>query len=248
MSSLHSSGRRLAWALLAATIGLMIAITPTFAGEISDANEAVEKIVIRVNDDPERDPELSVGGETIEIQEGDEVTFRIAINEDQTVEGRDNVAEVKDVFKTNQFEFVSAVGEFGATCTDPDTTVPEETSVTCMVNLDPVDGNAALRIRLRALDFASEGEGCPVATNVVSTIEPSGGDQAQVLICPAEEAAPAPTPAPGAPTPAPTAQALPNTATPSESEPAAPAALALLTLMSLAVTGRAFRGRGVRRS
>ncbi len=243
MSKLHSSVRRLAWALLAATTGLMLAVTPTFAGEINDENEAVEKIVIRVNDEPELDPELSVGGETIEVQEGDEVTFRIAINEDQTIEGRDNVAEVKDVFKTNRFEFVSAVGEFGATCTDPDTSVPEDTSVTCMVNLDPVDGNAALRIRLRALDFAGEGEGCPVATNVVSTIEPSGGDQAQVLICPAEEPTPAPTPAPAAPTPAPTAQALPDTATRSESEPAAPAALAVLALMGLAVTGRAITRR-----
>lgn len=243
MSLLHSSGRRLAWAVFAATIGLMIAITPAFAGEISDENEAVEKIVIRVNDDPERDPELSVGGETIEIEEGDEVTFRIAINEDQTLEGRDNVAEVKDVFKTNRFEFVSAVGEFGATCTDPDTSVPEETSVTCMVNLDPVDGNAALRIRLRALDFASEGEGCPVATNVVSTIEPSGGDQAQVRICPAEGAAPAP----GAPTPAQTAQTLPNTATASESEPANPAALAVLALMSLALMSLALTGGAIAR-
>ena len=231
--------RRVAGPVLAATAALMLVVAPTVAGEITDENEAVEKIVIRVNDDPELDPELSVGGETIEIQEGDEVTFRIALNEDQTVAGRDNVVEVKDVFKTNRFEFVSAVGEFGATCTDPDASVPEDTSVTCMVNLDPVDGNAALRIRLRALEFASEGEGCPVATNVVSTVEPSGGDQAQVRICPADEPAPAPTatqvptPAPVAPAPAPTGQALPDTAIPGQVSPTA--ALALLALAFISV-------------
>lgn len=225
--------------MLAAIAALMLAVAPAVAGEITDENEAVEKIVIRINDDPERDPELSVGGETIEIQEGDEVTFRIAINEDQTAAGRDNVAEVKDVFKTNRFEFISAVGEFGATCTDPDASVPDDTSVTCMVNLDPVDGNAALRIRLRALDFAGEGEGCPVATNVVSTVEPSGGDQAQVRICPADEATPAPTPAPtpaAAPTPAPTAGLLPDTATPSETSSVAAPNLVLLALVGLAIT------------
>ena len=224
--------------LLAATAATLIAVTPALGGEISDENEAVEKIVIRVNDEPEFDPELSVGGEMIEIQEGDEVTFRIAINEDQTVAGRDNVAEVKDVFKTNRFEFVSAVGEFGATCTDPDTSVPEDTSVTCMVNLDAVDGNAALRIRLRALDFAGEGQGCPVATNVVSTVEPSGGDQAQVRICPADEE---PAPAAPAPTTAPTAQALPNTATPSEPVRIAP------TLMVLVVIGGAVASLAITR-
>ena len=234
---------RLARPLLVATAALLLVAAPVMGGEITDENEAVEKIVIRVNDDPELDPELSVGGETIEIQEGDEVTFRIAINEDQTVEGRDNVAEVKDVFKTNRFEFISAVGEFGATCTDPDASVPEDTSVTCMVNLDPVDGNAALRIRLRALDFAGEGEGCPVATNVVSTIEPSGGDQAQVRICPAEEPTPAPTPTqPAPPTPAPTAQALPDTATPSEPEP-----IAAATLLVLALLGGALATLGIAR-
>ena len=233
MSKQRPAGR-LAGAVVAATAALMLAVSPTHAGEITDENEAVEKIVIRVNDDPELDPELSVGGETIEIQEGDEVTFRIAINEDQTVAGRDNVAEVKDVFKTNRFEFVSAVGEFGATCTDPDTSVPEDTSVTCMVNLDPVDGNAALRIRLRALDFAGEGEGCPVATNVVSTVEPSGGDQAQVRICPADGAtpAPAPTPAAPAPTPAPE-QALPDTAITSAVESAAVATLLAFALLAV---------------
>ncbi|MDQ3690615.1 MAG: hypothetical protein M3406_11400 [Chloroflexota bacterium] len=224
---------------MTATAGVMLAVTPAFAGEITDENEAVEKIVIRVNDDPELDPELSVGGETIEIQSGDEVTFRIALNEDQTVAGRDNVVEVKDVFKTNRFEFVSAVGEFGATCTDPDASVPEDTSVTCMVNLDPADGNASLRIRLRALEFASEGEGCPVATNVVSTVEPSGGDQAQVRICAADEPTPSPTPsptpAPVAPTPAPTAQALPDTATPSDLREA----VATATLVVLALIGAA---------
>lgn len=172
--------------LLVAGIASLALATPVVGGEISDENDAVEKIVIRVNDDPERDPELSVGGETIRIHEGDEVTFRIAINEDQTLEGRDDVAIVKDVYKANRFEFVSVVGEFGAECT-PETPEADDMSVTCEVNLDPEDGNAALRIRLRALDV--EGEGCVVATNVVSTVEPSGGDQAQVEICPAEEPA-----------------------------------------------------------
>ena len=238
MSNQHSAMSRLARPVAAAAAALMLAVTPAFAGEITDENEAVEKIVIRVNDDPELDPELSVGGETIEIQEGDEVTFRIAINEDQTVAGRDNVAEVKDVFKTNRFEFVSAVGEFGATCTDPDASVPDDTSVTCMVNLDPVDGNAALRIRLRALEFAGEGEGCPVATNVVSTVEPSGGDQAQVRICPADEPTPAPTPTPAppaptvAPTPAPD-QMLPDTGITSPAEPGAVATLLALALLAV---------------
>jgi hypothetical protein len=239
VSNQRSAVRRLARPLVAATAVLMIAVTPAFAGEISDENEAVEKIVIRVNDDPEFDPELSVGGDTIEIQQGDEVTFRIALNEDQTVAGRDNVAEVKDVFKTNRFEFVSAVGEFGATCTDPDASVPEDTSVTCMVNLDPVDGNAALRIRLRALDFAGEGEGCPVATNVVSTIEPSGGDQAQVRICPADE----PAPAPPAPTPAPTAQALPDTATPSEPDSRTTATVIVVALIGVTIANVAITRR-----
>ena len=231
MSDQRPAIHRLARAVVVATAALMLAVTPAFAGEINDENEAVEKIVIRVNDDPEFDPELSVGGETIEIQEGDEVTFRIAINEDQTIEGRDNVAEVKDVFKTNRFEFVSAVGEFGATCTDPDTSVPEDTSVTCMVNLDPVDGNAALRIRLRALDFASEGEGCPVATNVVSTIEPSGGDQAQVRICAADDA----TPTSAAPTPTPAGQTLPDTAGTSPTASGAGASLVILTVAGAAM-------------
>ena len=243
--------RRLAPPLVAATAALMLAVTPALGGEITDENEAVEKIVIRVNDEPERDPELSVGGETIEIQEGDEVTFRIAINEDQTAAGRDNVAEVKDVFKTNRFEFVSAVGEFGATCTDPDTSVPEDTSVTCMVNLDPVDGNAALRVRLRALNFAGEGQGCPVATNVASTVEPSGGDQAQVRICPADEAAPAPVaPSPAAPAPAPPGQALPDTATlsePASDGPATVVGTALTGLLIAAAIGRSRLSRSAER-
>ncbi len=234
---------QLAGAALAATAALMLVVAPVLAGEINDENEAVEKIVIGVNDEPEFDPELSVGGETIEIHEGDEVTFRIALNEDQTAAGRDNVAEVKDVFKTNRFEFISAVGEFGATCTDPDASVPEDTSVTCLVNLDPLDGNAALRIRLRALDFASEGEGCPVATNVVSTVEPSGGDQAQVRICPADEPTPAPTPTPAAPTPAPTAQALPDTATPVQGSPGATAALLAVAVLGVGIGGVAVTRR-----
>lgn len=237
MSKQRPAVRRLVRPLVAATAALMLAVTPVFAGEIDDENEAVEKIVIRVNDDPERDPELSVGGEVIEIEEGDEVTFRIAINEDQTLEGRDNVALVKDVFKANRFEFVSAVGEFGAVCT-PEVVEEDDTSVTCEVNLDPETGNAALRIRLRALDFAGEGEGCAVATNVASTVEPSGGDQAQVRICPADEPTPAPTPtptpAPAAPTPAPTAQALPDAAmSPEMGSGAATATLVLLALIGV---------------
>jgi len=191
---------------------LLTTIGPVAAGEINDSNEAVEKIVIRVNDDPEFDPELSVGGETITAYEGDVVTFRIAINEDQTAVGRDNFANVKDVYKRNRFQFVSAVGEFtGTTCTNPNETDPADTSVSCVVALDPVDGNAALRISLRVLDIGgetSDPRGCVIATNVVSTVEPSGGDQAQITLCPA---ALRPTPAP-TPTPAPAGGQLPNTA------------------------------------
>ena len=237
MYSVPRSALRAARPLLVAVAGLALVVSPVLAGEITDENEAVEKIVISVNDDPERDPELSVGGETIEIQEGDEVTFRIALNEDQTAAGRDNVAEVKDVYKANRFEFVSVVGEFGADCTDPDATDPVDTSVTCMVNLDPVDGNAALRIRLRALDIGGEAtdpNGCVMTTNVVSTVEPSGGDQAQVKICPADAEA-----APAAPTPTPAVEVLPDAAIP---VPGQPGAIALAIVALAGVVGLGFLG------
>ena len=223
------NGTRVRRAPGAATVGaalltVMFAAT-AFAGEINDSNEAIEKIVIQVNDEPERDPELSVGGESVTVYEGDLVTFRIALNDDQTRENFDAKAQLRDVYKRARFEFVSIRSELGHTCTDPNESDPVDTSVECEITLGE-DGNAAVRITLRALDIGgdeTDPNGCVITTNTANSVHPSGGDQAQVTICPAEQRPASPTPSPSVmPTTAPSAPAateagagggaLPNTA------------------------------------
>lgn len=207
-------------AAVSSLIAALLLATPVLGGEITDENERIEKIVIRVNNEPERDPELSVGGESVTVYEGDLVTFRIALNDDQTRPNFDRIARMKDVYKTARFRFVSITSSFGQTCNEPNATEPPDTSLECQVTLDE-QGNTAVRITLRAIDVGGEAtdpQGCIETTNVVNSVHPSGGDQAQVTICPAELRPPgASTPPPdaGPTSPSPTAAGggLPNTTT-----------------------------------
>ena len=265
MSSLRfqsPGGRRAGFGVLTVASLLLglLAVAPVFAGEINDSNERIEKIVIAVNGDPERDPELSVGGETITVYEGDYVTFRIALNDDQDRPNFDRTARVKDVYKKARFEFVAIRSEFGHTCTDPDLADPADGSVECDVTLDE-NGNAAVRITLRALDIGgaqTDPNGCVKTTNNVNSVHPSGGDQAQVEICPASQrpegaSTPPPTwpppqaggasPTTAAPTGGPAAGALPDAATGGQLPALAVLLAAALVLASgVALVTPRFRG------
>ncbi len=74
----HRVGR----ALVAMTTLTLLTATAALAGEITDENEELEKIVWAVDAESTRDPELSVGGEKVQVEPGDLITFRIGINED----------------------------------------------------------------------------------------------------------------------------------------------------------------------
>jgi hypothetical protein len=240
----------LAWSAIGATTVL--------AGEIKDDNEELEKIVWAVDGQSTRDPELSVGGEKVQVEPGDLITFRIAINEDAVEEDDDGVALIDDVFKKADLEYVSGDAEFDPEdCDTPaESSAPADNKVTCRVMLGP-DGNARLYLTFRVLPPSGNPQACVPGTNVVNTDGASsaaeGGDQAQYEICPEGSlagtaagggAAAAAAGAGGADTAAGTAGggggALPNTAMQHEG-PAG--TLALMTLIGAVMVHAAINAR-----
>lgn len=217
--------RRLAPTLIAAAFAMAVA-APALAGEIKDENEELEKIVWAVDAESERDPELSVGGERVQVEPGDLITFRIGINEDDVVEGEDGIAVIDDVYKKADLEYVSSDAEFDPEDCDPpaEASDPAENKVTCRVTLGP-DGNARLYLTFRVLPPNGNPQACVPGTNVVNTDGASsaaeGGDQAQYEICPegtlAGTGSATPTPSlPANDTDAGGEGALPDTATSAE--------------------------------
>ena len=203
--------RGLAAAFATALALSAIGATTVFAGEIKDDNEELEKLVWEVNGIPTRDPELSVGGEKVQVEPGDLITFRIAINEDAVQEDDDGIALVDDVYKKADLEYVSGDAEFDPEDCDPpaEASAPADNKVTCRVWLGS-DGNARLYLTFRVLAPNGNPQGCVPGTNVVNTDGASsaaeGGDQAQYEICPEGSVAGAVAAAGGF------AGALPNTA------------------------------------
>ena len=184
------AGRRRLGATVAAVLAWsVIGATTVLAGEITDENEELEKIVWAVNAESTRDPELSVGGEKVQVEPGDLITFRIAINEDAVEEEDDGVAVIDDVFKKADLEYVSSDAEFDPEdCDTPaESSAPADNKVTCRVTLGP-DGNARLYLTFRVLAPSGNPQACVPGTNVVNTDGASsaaeGGDQAQYEICP----------------------------------------------------------------
>jgi len=233
----------------------LLATTPALAGEITDDNEELEKIVWAVNAQSARDPELSVGGEKVQVEPGDLITFRIAINEDAVEEDDDGTALVEDVFKKADLEFVSGDAEFDPEDCDPpaEASAPADNKVVCRVTLGP-DGNARLYLTFRVLAPSGNPQACVPGTNVVNTDGASsaaeGGDQAQYEICP--EGSLAGTLAGGGGTNATGtdasgaggaggAGALPNTAMAPVAEVAA--TMPALLLLAAAITGHAVARR-----
>lgn len=167
----------------------LIGATAVLAGEITDSNEELEKVVWAVDAQSVRDPELSVGGETVQVEPGDLITFRIGINEDAVEEDADGIAVVEDVFKKADLEYVSGDAEFDPEDCDPpaETSAPADNKVACRVSLGP-DGNARLYLTFRVLAPSGNPQACVPGTNVVNTDAASsaaeGADQAQYEICP----------------------------------------------------------------
>ncbi len=184
-----AGGRTLGAAVAAMLAWSVIGATTVLAGEIKDDNEELEKIVWAVDGQSTRDPELSVGGEKVQVEPGDLITFRIAINEDAVEEDDDGVAVIDDVFKKADLEWVSGDAEFDPEdCDSPaESSAPADNKVTCTVTLGP-DGNARLYLTFRVLPPSGNPQACVPGTNVVNTDGASsaaeGGDQAQYEICP----------------------------------------------------------------
>ena len=180
---------RLAAACISAGAISVVGATAAFAGEIKDSNEELEKIVWAVDGESERDPELSVGGEKVQVEPGDLITFRIGINEDAVEEDDDGIAVIDDVFKKADLEYVGGDAEFDPEDCDPpaESSAPADNKVTCRVTLGP-DGNARLYLTFRVLPPSGNPQACVPGTNVVNTDGGSsaaeGGDQAQYEICP----------------------------------------------------------------
>src|SRR5687768_712942 len=153
--------RRLGRALVAMTTLTLLTATTALAGEISDENEELEKIVWAVDAESTRDPELSVGGEKVQVEPGDLITFRIAINEDAVEEDNDGVAVIDDVFKKADLEYVSGDAEFDPEdCDTPaQSSAPADNKVTCRVTLGP-DGNARLYLTFRVLPPSGNPQAC----------------------------------------------------------------------------------------
>lgn len=185
----RSHPRVLAAAFGSAVLLAGLSAATALAGEITDENEELEKIVWSVDAQSVRDPELSVGGEKVQVEPGDLITFRVAINEDVVEEDEDGIALVEDVFKKADLEFVSADAEYDPEDCDPPAvaTAPADNKVVCRVTLGP-DGNARLYLTFRVLPPSGNPQACVPGTNVVNTDGASsaaeGGDQAQYEICP----------------------------------------------------------------
>lgn len=214
--------------LAAAAAATLLVTTPVLAGEITDENEELEKINWAVDAQSARDPDLSVGGETVQVEPGDLITFRIAINEDDVEEDDDGVAQIDDVFKKADLEYVSSDAEFDPEDCDPPEVAsdPANNVVSCRITLGP-DGNARLYLTFRVLPPPGNPQGCVPGTNVVNTDGASsaaeGADQAQYEICPEGSLAgagePAPSQSPASSETGPTGGTLPDTAAESRAGP-----------------------------
>jgi hypothetical protein len=220
-------------AAFASVVAMSLAVTGTaLAGEIKDSNEELEKIVWAVDAESERDPELSVGGESVQVEPGDLITFRIGINEDDVDEESDGIAVIDDVFKKADLEYVGGDAEFDPEDCDPpaESSAPAENKVTCRVTLGP-DGNARLYLTFRVLPPSGNPQACVPGTNVVNTDGSSsaaeGGDQAQYEICP-EGSLSGAAPAPDDGGTAGAGGGLPNTAMPAPGGEAAVVAVVVL--------------------
>lgn len=192
---------------VASTLLALLVAAPAFAGEVSDEEERLTKIVISVNTDPERDPASAVEGEVITVYEGDYVTFRIGLNDDQDRPQFDRTGQIRDSWDVDHFEIAQLRTEFGHACEDETETGPG--ALECQVTLGE-DGNAAVWLTLRALaigDAQTDENGCLATTNSVQSVHPSGSERADVMICPAaqrpdDRSTPPPTwPPPGAASP-----------------------------------------------
>lgn len=237
--------RPLSAALVSGVAVSVLAATSAMAGEIKDSNEELEKIVWAVEAQSARDPELSVGGESVQVEPGDTITFRIAINEDDVEEDDDGVAVIDDVFKKADLEYVSGDAEFDPEDCDPPAvaSAPADNKVTCRVTLGP-DGNARLYLTFRVLPPSGNPQACVPGTNVVNTDGGSsaaeGGDQAQYEICPEGSLAGAGTAAGGGEG-AGAGEGVPNTAMP---VPDGPNGLPVVAgLVALIAAHAAFRRR-----
>ena len=186
---MFGSPRTLVRAIAGTAALTLIGATAVLAGEISDSNEELEKIVWSVDAQSVRDPELSTGGEKVQVEPGDLITFRIGINEDAVEEENDGIAVVEDVFKKADLEYVSGDAEFDPEdCDSPaEASAPADNKVVCRVSLGP-DGNARLYLTFRVLAPSGNPQACVPGTNVVNTdgaaSAAEGGDQAQYEICP----------------------------------------------------------------
>lgn len=177
----------LALAIASMLIALLVA-SPVIAGEISDDEERIAKIVIQINTDPERDPALAADDEVVTIYEGDYVTFRIGLNDDQTRPQFDRVAEIRETFESERFELVEFRTEFGHACDEPSNTGGPGT-LECQITLGE-DGNAAVWLTMLTLpigDAQTDENGCLATRNTIHSGHPSGSDQADVLVCPAAQ-------------------------------------------------------------
>lgn len=226
------TGLKLAACAVAASLTLA---APVLAGEITDENEELEKIVWAVNAETARDPELSVGGESVQVEPGDLITFRIAINEDDVQEDEDGIAQIDDVYKKADLEYVSSDAEFDPEDCDPPEVAsdPADNVVSCRLTLGP-DGNARLYLTFRVLPPSGNPQACVPGTNVVNTdgaqSAAEGADQAQYEICPEGTLSGA---AAATPTPSPAGGALPDTAADRPRTPTS-ALAALFALAALA--------------
>lgn len=158
---------------VAAIVLSLFALAAPVRAEHGDAH-ATEKFVTAVNGMAVSDPR-GAGNEFVEVETGDLVTFTI------NVEANPSAAiTVSDVYKKNQFEFVSATG---TSCGAP-ADVAGDTKVDCTLTTNTT-GEATLTLTFRVLAEGSSGEGCPTITN---TAHVSGGgeslsDVAQVKVC-----------------------------------------------------------------
>lgn len=186
--------------ILAAAALLAFALATPASAEHRESH-FVEKFVNAVNGESVTDPNLGAGAEFVEVQTGDLVQFRIRLT-NQT----EPTVTIRDVYKFNQFEFVSS--EEGE-CGDPADVGSDDNAIECSVDVSETGANFLLTFRV--ISEAPEGEGCATITNTAHVEVGSGGDEssdvAQVQVCGAD-ATPTPTadaePAEDTPTPAPT--------------------------------------------
>lgn len=157
--------------LIAAAL-LLVAVSAPVRAEHEDSHVA-EKFVEAVNGQAVDDPNRGAGAGFVEVETNDLVQFRIRLR-NQTGE----TVNITDVFKTNQFAFVSS--EEGA-C-DPPTASGQDSSIECSVNV--VETGANFLLTFRVLTVPPPGEGCPTITNTAH-IEgvANSSDVAQVKVC-----------------------------------------------------------------